>query len=140
MFIQIAIGSFLIVCTILVEVSFIELAIMATRRFGKNLMDSKRFSHFVLVLTVTALWLLAALSLAMWVWALGFLYVGAFDTLEAALYFAMASFTTLGFGDLLLPLEWRLLSGFAAANGLVLFGLNTAFLIEIMMRMRTSRR
>ncbi len=75
----------------------------------------------------------------MWIWAGGFYVIGAFSTLEESLYFAMASFTTLGFGDILLPHEWRLLSGFAAANGLMLFGLNAALLMDVMMRMRRSR-
>jgi hypothetical protein len=47
----------------------------------------------------------------------------------------MVSFTTLGFGDVTLPHDWRLLSGIIAANGLILFGLNTAFLIEILNRL-----
>jgi len=58
--------------------------------------------------------------------------LGCFSSLEESLYFSMVSFTALGFGDLTLPQEWRILSGMIAANGLVLFGLNTAFLIEVL--------
>jgi len=68
-------------------------------------------------------------------WALAFWSIGAFEGLERALYFSMVSFTTLGFGDVTLPQNWRLLSGIIAANGLILFGLNTAFLIEILQRL-----
>jgi hypothetical protein len=41
-----------------------------------------------------------------------------FGTLEGAVYFSIVAYTTLGFGDILLPLDWRLLGGMASANGL----------------------
>ncbi|MEM9736953.1 MAG: ion channel, partial [Pseudomonadota bacterium] len=51
-----------------------------------------------------------------------------------ALYFSVVAFTTLGFGDVLLPQEWRLLAGLSAANGLLIFGVSTAFLVEVFRR------
>ena len=62
--------------------------------------------------------------------------LGVFENEEESVYFSLVSFTTLGFGDVILPDEWRILSGFVAADGFLLFGLNTAVLIEAMMRMR----
>jgi len=49
------------------------------------------------------------------------------------------SYTTLGFGDVLLPQEWRLLSGMAAVNGLLNIGLVTAFLVEGLRQVRLSQ-
>ena len=54
-----------------------------------------------------------------------------FGTLEQALYFSITSFTTLGFGDVVLEPGWRLLAGMTATHGLLLFGLSTAFLVEV---------
>ncbi len=45
-----------------------------------------------------------------WIWASAFILVGAFDALEPALYFTLVSFSTVGFGDITLGHEWRLLS------------------------------
>ncbi|MBV1901877.1 MAG: potassium channel family protein [Kordiimonadaceae bacterium] len=92
----------------------------------------------VLVIASVMLWLIAAHSIAIWIWALTFILHGAFETLEPALYFAMVSFTTLGFGDIILPVETRLFSGMAAANGLLAFGLSTAFLVEFLIRLRRA--
>lgn len=136
MLFQIIIGSILIVLTIIVEVCFIEVAIKGLTRWGKRSSDNTGTISFITVLTVTTLWLLAALSLAIWIWAAAFMILDAFETLTKALYFSMVSFTTLGYGDVTLPEDMQLLSGFIAANGLVLFGLNTAFLIEVMARFR----
>jgi len=133
---QILIGSFLIILTIVVEVIFIEAAIKYLTKFGTKSSNAAKTGRFVVVLTAVTLWLLAALTVATWIWAMAFVGLGAFETLEKSLYFSMVAFTTLGFGDITLPEDLRLLSGFIAANGLVLFGLNTAFLIEVMARFR----
>ncbi len=81
-------------------------------------------------------WLLISLSLIIWVWAFSLIHLGVFSEWEESLYFSLVAFTTLGFGDVVLPQNWRLLSGFIAADGFVLFGLNTAVLLEAMMRLR----
>lgn len=140
MFLQIFIGSVLISATIFVEVIFIQFAIRFMRRRGKDYLLSGKITHQVIALTAATLWLLAALSLSIWIWAIAFWQMGAFEGLERALYFSMVSFTTLGFGDVTLPVDWRLLSGIIAANGLILFGLNTAFLIEMLHRLYLRER
>ena len=63
-----------------------------------------------------------------------FLAVGAFDALEPAVYFALVSFTTAGFGDITLGPDWRLLSGLTTANGFLMFGWSTAYMVELMRR------
>ncbi|PHR92092.1 MAG: hypothetical protein COA69_08775 [Robiginitomaculum sp.] len=138
MFIQIFLGSILITATIVIEVIFIQIAIKGLRRWGPHYLNSHRLSHQIILLSASTLWLLTALSLSIWIWAFAFWSMGIFEPLERALYFSMVAFTTLGFGDVTLPQDWRLLSGIIAANGLVLFGLNTAFLIEILHRILSA--
>jgi hypothetical protein len=64
------------------------------------------------------------------IWLYAGLYVGAgaIPDLETALYFSTASFTTIGYGDIVLGPDWRLISAIEGANGLLLFGWSTAFL------------
>ena len=64
--------------------------------------------------------------------------LGLFESFEESLYFSSVAFTTLGFGDITLGPEWRLLSGVMAANGLIVFSLTTAFLIELMRRLNKT--
>ena len=66
--------------------------------------------------------------------------LGAFQALEPALYFATVSLTTLGFGDVILSQEVRLLSAIVAANGLIMFGFSTAFLLEFVGDVREEER
>jgi voltage-gated potassium channel len=60
-------------------------------------------------------------------WALFYRLSASFETAENAVYFSIVSYTTLGFGDLLLPSRWRLLGGVEAMTGMLLLGWSTAF-------------
>jgi voltage-gated potassium channel len=63
------------------------------------------------------------------VWGLFFLLVGAFPDLEAAVYFSLTSYTTVGYGDLTLPERWRLLGPIEAAVGILMLGWSTGILV-----------
>ena len=84
----------------------------------------------MVILSLSLVWTLGMMTIAVWVWAVALRVLEIFITFEASVYFSLVAFTTLGFGDLLLPQEWRLLGGLAAANGLLMFGLLTAILVE----------
>jgi hypothetical protein len=75
-----------------------------------------------------------------WIWALFYLGLGEFDRLEPALYFSTVVFTTLGFGDIVVSPDWRLMASCEAAAGLLLFGLSTAFLFEVLREILRRRR
>lgn len=95
-----------------------------------------RFFRDAFVLSFESLFLLAAHALEVFAWSLLFLRLEVFKTLEEAVYFAAVCYTTLGFGDVLLPEDWRVLAGVLAANGMLLFGLSAAFLLESAARLR----
>lgn len=75
----------------------------------------------------------------MFIWALLLHWLGVFADFEGSLYFAMISFTTVGYGDIVPPDDWRLLSAFVSVAGFLLFGLNTAFLFEVLRQMRGNQ-
>ena len=70
-------------------------------------------------------------------WATAYMLVAAeeFESVEAAIYFSGVTFTTLGYGDITLSSNWRLLSGFEAIGGIVLIGWTTAFIYAVLQRM-----
>ena len=53
---------------------------------------------------------------------------------EEALYFSTVTYTTLGYGDVILDERWRLLGSFEAANGIVMFGWTTALIFVAIRR------
>lgn len=72
------------------------------------------------------------------IWAYAFLFrlLGEFHTFEQALYFSTVTFSTVGYGDLTLSVNWRVLGAIEAANGLVLIAWSTAFLLTTTTRLR----
>ncbi|WP_419694449.1 ion channel [Mesorhizobium muleiense] len=63
-------------------------------------------------------------------WALLYKLLGAFEDFETAMYFSGVTFTSLGYGDIVLDGRMRLLGPLQAANGLMMFGITTALFIS----------
>jgi hypothetical protein len=140
MFLQILIGSLLLLISIgVASLGFWIMETLLVQVKGWLGRPPHRLKMFV-VLAVVSTWILGQITIGVWLWALTFLGLGIFEALEPAVYFALVAFTTLGFGDILLPTEWRILGGMAAANGLLNFGLLTAVLIEGMRYARVHQR
>lgn len=139
MFLQLSIGALVVSLTVVVEAAFIGVAIRTLVRIGPWFSTPPYAHKSILALIGVTLWLLAALSACIWIWAAMFMSLGVFKELEPALYFSITAFTTLGFGDIVLPEQWRLLSGISAANGLLFFGLSTAFLVEFLDKLRKAQ-
>lgn len=139
MFIQIAIGTALMLLTVLISgFAFWTLEVLLVRSHPWLMKEPHR-PKLALVLSVTVVWVLGMVTAGVWVWAFALRLLGIFVTMEASVYFSLVAFTTLGFGDILLPQEWRLLGGMAAANGLLSMGLLTAMLVEVLRHVRIGQ-
>jgi len=73
-------------------------------------------------------------------WAVPYLALDAIDGFEKAVYFSMVTFTTLGYGDVLLDEQWRILAGFQAAVGIIMFGWTTAIVMAVIHNVYFSKR
>ncbi len=101
---------------------------------------TKHLVSSTLKLAVFVLWMFLATIIEVWIWAMLYLALGAIRTLEEAVYFSTSTFTTLGFGDIVLDEEWRLLSSFEAANGLLMFGWSTALIFAAVQWVYAGRK
>ena len=138
MILQFIIGFAIILATILSHVGFMAIAESGLRR--EHIWPGKRAGpfRFAVLLIGMTLWLLVSITIAVWLWALCLVLLDIFHDMETSVYFALVSFTTLGFGDITLSKDWRILSGLMAANGLIVFGLTTAILVDFLSRFRRS--
>jgi hypothetical protein len=129
MLLNIVIGSFLIVLTTGIHAGGMILAIN-TMRSKKGLLKQRLHlkRQFYSVGTIVLIMFFAALVEVL-VWAITYLLLNAMDGFEQAFYFSMVTFTTLGYGDVLLEEQWRLLGSFEAANGTIMFGWTTAIVM-----------
>jgi hypothetical protein len=83
--------------------------------------------------------LLAALLAQVAVWAGGFLLCGALPDFATAFYHSAVNFTTLGYGDIVMPSGWRLLGPLEAANGVLMFGLSASAMFAVTNRLLELR-
>ncbi len=128
---QLLINCLIISATTFIHGIFVAAAAAVFRAAKSRTQGVVRFLRDTAVLVLLVLWLMFAHTLEIGIWAWVYVQYGMFEHWETALYFSGAAFTTLGFGDVLLPDEWRLLSGATAANGLLLFGLSAAFMFDV---------
>jgi len=128
MLINIVIAMLLIVLTTAIHTGAMLLALRFIRKYLEIQTYRSRWSHIHQVGLIVLLMFFTSLMEVL-VWALTFLFLGAIEGFEPALYYSMVTFTTLGYGDVLLVDRWRLLGSFEAAIGIIMFGWTTAIVI-----------
>ena len=75
---------------------------------GGKLKQQLQRTHIYWVIGIILLMFLVMVFEAV-VWAITYILIGALEHFEHALYFSMVTFTTLGYGDVVLDEKWRLL-------------------------------
>ena len=65
------------------------------------------------------------------VWALFYAWRGAMPDIATSAYFSAVTYTTTGYGDLVLPQEWRLVGGVEALTGILMCGLSTGLFFAV---------
>ena len=68
------------------------------------------------------------------VWAAVYWWTQSMPGLQAALYFSAVTYTTTGYGDLVLPPEWRLVGGVEALTGIQMCGLSTGLFFTVLLK------
>ena len=89
------------------------------------------------LISFSAVFLMVLHFIEIAIWAVVFLVISDIQELanfEEAIYFAMITYTTVGYGDITLDTHWRIMSGFVAMDGIVLFGWTTALLYAVVQR------
>jgi hypothetical protein len=76
-------------------------------------------------LLVRTAWLLILIHVVeITVWALFYRWQQCLPDAESAFYFSGVTYTTLGYGDLVLPKEWRMLAPVEGLTGILMCGLS----------------
>jgi voltage-gated potassium channel Kch len=132
---QFFIGAALIGLTVLIHAIAIDRLMKLLEHIGPWAYKNFQRSWHIPLLIITVLGVFGSHIVQIWIWAELYLFIGALNNLEEALYFSTTTFTTVGYGDLILGTDWRLLSSFQSANGFILFGWSTAFIFEVMSKL-----
>lgn len=129
---QILFGSALLTVCALLHVGIVASAIPLIKRVAQRFVHDGRPLGRAIVLGFGVLIILLAHTLQVWTWAIVFMLSEAMSTFPTSFYFSMVTYTTLGYGDLVLGEGLRIFATFAAVTGLLTFGISTAFLISIL--------
>ena len=134
---EIALGLAMVVLTVFVHAAFmvggLHLADWRLSHFGPV---KRQVAKAALVSALTA-WMFVAIVIEAWLWALLYLLhplLTSLQDMNTALYFSMVTFSTLGYGDIVLTGRWRMLASIQAANGVIIFGWTTALLYYFIQR------
>ena len=91
-------------------------------------------------LLVRLAWLLILIHVAeISVWALFYRWQHCLPDAESAFYFSGVTYTTLGYGDVVMSDRWRLLGPIEAANGVLMGGVAAALMFAVMTRLKEAR-
>jgi hypothetical protein len=80
-------------------------------------------------------WMVLLHLLEISVWAVFYLWKGGMNDLQSSLYFSAITYTTTGYGDLVLKEDWKIISGVEALTGILMCGWSTGFFMAIVSRL-----
>ena len=128
---NIGVATAMVIATVLIH--FAGLAVLIAVFQRQYMRRGKRPGVVRQMVSVVALvlGLFALHTIEIWMYAAVYAGLGLTDTFETALYFSTSTFTTVGYGDVVLNEDWRLLSAIEAANGFILIGWSTAYLVTV---------
>jgi len=126
---KLLIASSLVAITVLIHAA--GLGIVLSRVLHYRVRPDTRFWPITWLLIRIAWWLIVIHVVEIAVWALFFWREGCMPDAEASFYFSGVTYATLGYGDLLLPEEWRLFGPLEALTGTLMCGLSIAFFFAI---------
>jgi voltage-gated potassium channel Kch len=87
------------------------------------------------LLILVAGWIIFLHLIEITLWGAFYTWQRAMPDLPTGLYFSAVTYTTTGYGDLVLPSEWRVVGGVEALTGILLSGWSTGFFFVIFSRM-----
>ena len=93
------------------------------------------FGFDLYVICMTLLILFAGHLFQIAIWAVMFMFLGEFGDFMTAFYHSTVNFASLGYGDIVMSDQWRLLGALEASNGVLMFGLSAGTMLSVMTRL-----
>ncbi len=137
--IPLVVGVMTFACTIFVHELPLGATVTIVRREKRLGLEGASFwSDFAIVASIILFSLVAHL-IEIALWAAVFMICGEFHEFGLAYYHSAVNYTTLGYGDLIMSPKWRLLGPLEAANGILMFGVSTAMIFTLILRLTQAR-
>ena len=130
MLINIILGLSIMAVCLLLEVCLIINALKHYRRNEGKIQNPKYFSGMRVIGSIMLILVIGNIA-QIGIWASLFMFLGEFTNFSAAFYHSAVNFSTLGYGDIVMSDQHRLLGPLEAVNGVLMIGVSTAALMAI---------
>ena len=127
---QIIVGGATSLANLIIHAVLLAAVVRTVRRLSVRDSVVPAFLQYTVVIVATGTLLVAGHFSEVVLWA----FTCAAPPGSDLVYFAFGNYTTLGYGEILLVAQWRLLGPMTALNGIMLIGWSTALIIEVLRR------
>ena len=134
----ITISASCILVALTVTVHAIGLASLLRSLLRSNTSPPTRFWPITWLLVRLAWSLILIHLLEISVWAMFYIWQDCLPDAESAFYFSGVTYTTIGYGDLVLPTPWRALGPVEGLTGILMCGLSAGLFFAIVDRIYAS--
>ncbi|WP_245538107.1 potassium channel family protein [Roseobacter litoralis] len=100
----------------------------------KQAMEPTTQKKYFAVHSAVVFALMLSHTIHLYIWAFSIWALGALPGYEEPIYFALVTYTTVGYGDTTLGPAFRIFGAMASVNGILAFGMTTAFLVGLFPR------
>ena len=134
LFDQIAAAAFLLGLTLCLQAGGITAVIEWLKRVLTRDIDKHGPSYSAILVVKSIVAIIALHGLVILLWA-SFYRARCFPSWELAFYFSATSYSTVGFGDVVLPSNWRLLGPLESITGVLMCGMSVSVLFALVTRL-----
>ncbi len=128
----IALGSTMLLLITLLHGAGLDRIVARYRKAAEKAKEKRlhpRLAVFIFALAILFMLLLHIVEI--WIWGMALNKSGLVLNLRDAIYFSANTYTTVGYGDMVLPADWRELSSIIAISGLFTFAWTTSEMFNI---------
>jgi hypothetical protein len=126
-------------CLLALTVTIHAAGLSAVLRRASSRLPNTQFWPMTGLLVSVAWWLVLLHLAEIAVWALFYWWQKCLPDAESSFYFSGVTYTTVGYGDLVLPKEWRLLGGVEGLTGILMCGLSTGLFFAVVSKFLVPR-
>jgi hypothetical protein len=131
---KLLLGLAAMACCVVIHASGVTWALRRLRRGGNQ---GQEFWSLTWICVRLAAWMVVCHLAEIGLWGLLYVWQGAMPDARTAFYFSVVTYTTTGYGDLVLPPQWRIVGGIEALTGILMCGASTAFFFAVFSRVHS---
>ena len=136
MLIKLLFACLLVVAT--VSIHALGFSVLLRAMIRSHALDQAGFRPVTNIVIALTCWLILIHLAEIAVWGLFFFWRGCLPDAESAFYFSAVTYTTVGYGDLVLPRTWRMLAPIEALTGILMCGLSTGLFFALISRWHSN--